>query len=117
MKNSLVTKFATVVLFIGSPVLVYLALPSAISYGILAVLLMALLVIIFVLTLVVLIYRLGRILYFKSLAVAGSAECVIGAIFLSPFSFELKLVLTNLFLLAGAIISRYYAKRKERPAD
>jgi hypothetical protein len=88
------------------------ALPPAIGLGALATLLIVFLIGALIITGVFFISDLDPKSYAKSLLFGGCAEAVVGLVFLTSFSLEIKLLMVNVLLIALVITGRYFAKHR-----
>ncbi|MEM4703550.1 MAG: hypothetical protein QXJ02_00550 [Candidatus Bathyarchaeia archaeon] len=116
MKNHILARSAALFLIIGGLALTCFVLPFSFGHGIVLVLPVVYLISVFLVTGVFLLCRLNLKLLIYSLILGGFAELVIGLIFLSTFSLEIKLFLVNVFLASIVVVDRYYAKTRRSSA-
>jgi len=112
MRNRILARSLALVFIIVGFLLTYFALQFAFAYGLVIVLLAVFLISVLFATGVFLFHGLDLKQLVHSLALGGCAELVVGMVFLTPFSLEIKLLLVNIFLVVVVVIDRYYAKTR-----
>lgn len=92
--------------------LIYLFLSIAISLGLFVVLFYVWLVSLLIYTGLSILLEFGLKTYAKALLGGSGMILLIGAIFATPISFDLKLLLVNVLLATLALLSQYSLRRK-----
>lgn len=99
---------------VAGPLMIYFALPIAITSGLPAVLITIFLIAAEIITGLFLAYESRPKLWIESLTLSGAIVVIVGLIFLTPLTLELKLLIGVLMLVIVFILARFHNARHKR---